>query len=246
MGKAEGGLAGLIRGKVGGNVFYVVNGQQRVRELTPVFNPQTPRQTEIRIINTELSRQWRDDLNQGQRTAWEQRAETLGTKGELLYIKQNFPLLDFGLQRQLTPPPLVFPPELFDLLIFETVENLTLQYPQLAPAIITAQTPFLDIEIAGGFTSVSQELEPPIDPAINTGVNTQALSQGRKHQNSDFRHAAYAQDQAIGASPEPNNIVGIIPDGTIRNIVFRVKRINKFGNATAEKVIEAVITAPAL
>lgn len=245
MAKSESGATGLIRGKVGGWVFYVVNGTQRIRELTPVFNPQSARQMEIRSINTELSRRWRDVLNEGQRTAWRQRAEGSGMRGGLFYIRQNFQLLDFGLPTQDTPPPMVMPPEMTDVVIDTGSPTvLRLFVPALIEGTITSQTPFIDVEIAGGFI----EANPPINENgyYTSSFDTEALSQGRLHQNSDFRHVFYAADLAILAIPAPQDseITAQIPSETIRNVVIRLTRFNKFGNKSGSLIFNAIIPLP--
>ncbi len=227
----------LKRGKLGPDVYYVVNGKQRVRMWVPVFNPQTPRQMEIRSINTELSRYWRDELNQGQRIAWEQRAEVLETRGERLFIKQNFQLLDFGLPIQMTPPPMVMPPELTDLVETPDTERLEVEVPQMTPGTITAQTPFLDVEVAGGFTSAAI-----IDNSFyHAEMLTEALSQGRKHLNSDFRHVFYLADKPITEPVEISLIQGNTPDSTIRNVVFRIRRFNKYGHSSGVLIFNKIV-----
>lgn len=240
MAKAEGGASGLIRGKIGGYVYYVVNGTQRIRELTPVHNPQTARQMEIRSINTELSRAWRDDLNQGQRKAWSQRAAHQNTKGSLLFIKQNFVLLDFGLSKQETPPPMIMPPELTDLYVDPSppADTLEIKIPQLAPAIISAQTPFIDFEIAGGFITATLSE----NGAFTVELNTQALSQGRVHQKSDFRHAIYAQDKEVSEPPVISEIITEVPSEAVRNVVLRIRRYNKYGNYSQALIFDHIIT----
>lgn len=240
MAKSTAAGAGLISGKVGGWVFYVINGEQRIRELTPVTNPQTARQMEIRSINTELSRAWRDVLNEGQRTAWRQRAAGLNTKGGLLFIKQNFVLLDFGLPKQITPPPMVMPPELTDIIVEPDTTLLYLKIPQMTPGTITAQTPFYDVEIAGGFISVQLDTEGDI---VEAEINTEALSQGRVHQNSDFRHVVYMQDKPLLEPPSDSEILVCVPAEAVRNVVLRIRRYNKYGNYSQALIFNRIITS---
>lgn len=245
MAKSEGGGAGLIRGKVGGWVFYVVNGEQRIRELTPVFNPQSARQMEVRSINTELSRFWRDELTEGNRIAWAQRAEGSGMRAGLFFIRQNFQLLDFAMLIQATPPPMTPPPELTDVIInpVPPVEQLSLDVPQLIPGIITAQEPFLDIEVAGGFTQADLGI---VGEHYEASIQSEALSQGRKHQNSDFRHVLYAADLEVSVIPEISKIIVAPPGDTIRNIVIRLTRFNKFGNRSGVRIYNAIVAGPEL
>lgn len=245
MAKAVSGGAGLIRGKVGGWVFYVVNGQQRIRELTPVFNPQSARQMEIRSINTELSRFWRDELTEGQRTAWRQIAEGSGIRGGLFFIKQNFIIVDFGLPIQVTPPPSVMPPELLDLSVAADTTRLMITVPHVSTGVFTSQEPFIDIEVAGGF--LEADYQPPVPPATNyeLSILSQALSEGRLHQESDFRHVIYVEDTEPPAAPGDlsNFLINIPEPPAVRNVVARVTRYNKYGNATVKRIFNKIITA---
>lgn len=252
MAKATGGVVGQIAGTIGGITFQNWRGIQTLREKPTPHNPKTARQMEVRAINTELSRAWRDVLNQGQRIAWNQRATTFSWKtilgktikstGENLFIKQNFQLLDFGLDRQITPPPLVMPPELTDIILEPQAAQLELKVPQIVPGIITAQTPFLDVWIAGAFTSV---LPPaPENGAYVAIINSEALSQGRVHQNSDFRHAFYAADLPITEPPsDPAEIFVNIPGATVRNVVLLIRRYNQFGNYSQSQIFGKIISA---
>lgn len=246
MSSGEGGIIGLQSGKVDGIVLKQREGKQIISKYFIPHNPQTARQMEIRAINTELSRSWRDDLNQGQRNAWSQRAEMIpGIRGETLYIRQNFILLDFGMERQLTPPPMVMPPELFDLTVSAITTSLQITVPHIVGGIITAQAPFIDIEIAGGF--LSADYQPPVDPATNyeLGIATQALSQGRVHQMSDWKHVIYVEDTEPPAAPGDLSIITInIPEPpAVRNVVAKITRYNQYGHASGERIFNKIITS---
>lgn len=252
MAKASGGVVGQVAGTIGGITYQNWRGIQTLREKPTPHNPKTARQTEVRAINTELSRFWRDGLNQGQRTAWNQRAKTFSWKtilgkdikstGENLFIKQNFQLLDFGLSMQTTPPPMVMPPELVGLQLEPETEALTILAQQLAPAVITTQTPFLDIWVAGGFTSV----EFAENDVYDITIETQAISQGRVHQVSDFKHAIYIADKPTTEPPAVSEILTILyGSGAVRNVVLLIRRYNKYGNYSQSMIYQKIITAPA-
>ncbi len=209
----------------------------------------TPRQIFINALMTSLSQAWRDVLTQGLRTAWNQRAknfpwvDVFGNErkmtGENLYIKQNMVLLDHGLARQDTPVPETIPPELTDLTVTVEPSQLVVNVPQLDSAIITAQTPFLDIFVAGGFLDVTVNIP---EVFVEVDINTLALPQGRVDQKSDFRHAAYADDKEEGLPPEVGTISVRPPALQTRNVTIVVRRYNKFGNFTAPVKFSIIVT----
>ncbi len=208
----------------------------------------TPRQTVINLLMATLSIAWRDELNKGQRTAWNQRAknfpwvDVFGNErkmtGENLYIKQNMVLLDHSLVRQDNPVPETVPPELLDLGFDSSGTVLTITIPQLSDAIVLSQTPFIDIFVANGFTSIDVSGLP--EEVI---IDTLALPAGRTYQKSDFRHAVYYDntDTTLGVE----GVIQVqIPAGQTRNTVVHLRRYNKFGNFTAPLIFEDVITRP--
>jgi hypothetical protein len=251
MAKASGGVAGQIAGTIGGMTYQNWRGIQTIREKPTPHNPKTARQMEVRGINTELSRFWRDGLNQGQRTAWNQKAKTFSWKtilgkdikstGENLFIKQNFQLLDFGLPKQETPPPEVMPPELVDVNLDQYDEFGTISVPQLIEGMITAQTPFLDVWFAGGFLTATI-----VDGTeYEATIGTQAISQGRVHQDSDFKHVFYLADKPVIVTPADSIINFSGPAGTIKNFVLLIRRYNKYGNYSQAKIIQVIGDTPA-
>lgn len=220
------------------------------KKPTP-HNPMTPRQTDVRIITAQIAEAWREELNQGQRTAWNQRAKNYPWKdvfgreiamtGLNLYVKLNFPLIDFGLPKNIEPPPMTEPPELDDVILDPDINTMFLAVPQITPAIQTAQAPFIDLKIAGGwFVANISEQTPNFYLAE---LNTEALPQGRVHQKADFVHALYLADTIPAEPPgEPNNIAIAVPFGATRNVTVSLKRFNKFGNFSTERIFSKIIT----
>jgi len=237
-----------ISGTIGGTTFQNWRGILVARSKPTPTNVMTPRQTVIRALMTLVSRAWRDELTKGLRTAWNQRAKNypwldvfgreVKMSGENLYIKQNMVLLDHGLTRQDTPVPDVVPPELTDLSVKDTSGKLELKYDGLPAAVITAQAPFLDVSVAGGFLTAQVDVS-----TINESyASTLALPAGRKHQKSDFRHVFYISDLPAVEPPEPSTIAVAPPTEQIRNVVISVRRYNKYGNFTAPMLLEAIVT----
>lgn len=238
-----------ISGTIGGTTFQKWRGLLIARGKPTPHNPSTPRQTRIRSIVSTISKAWRDVLNQGQRTAWNQFAEvfpwydvfgrSMSLRGISLFLKINTVLLDHLKPMQIEPPPAVEPPEISDLVIETPISNLSITVPQVVSGIVTAQEPFLDIAVAGGFTALDDAPDVPF--AVN--INSQALPQGRKHQKSDFRHVAFVDDQAETLPPEiGGQIVVTIPVGYTRNIVVRIQRYNKHGRYSVPRIFEAIIS----
>ena len=250
MAKILPGLAvSKMSGTVAGTTYQNWRGILVARSKPTPTKVQTSRQTFIRSVMTLLSRAWRDELNQGLRTAWNQRAKnfpwldvfgnSVSMTGENLYIKQNMVLIDHSLPRQDTPVPDVMPPELLDLSIDPDPEQLGIDVPQLSSAVMTAQGPFLDIWVAGGFlTSVVEDG----DPFVNAVISSLALPPGRTDQKSDFRHAAYANDKLLTEPAEPGKIVVTPPSAQIKNVTVIVRRYNKYGNFTAPRKFSAIAT----
>lgn len=242
-----GPLASKISGTIAGTTFQNWRGLLVARMKSTPTNVNSPRQTVIRAIMTLLSRAWRDDLTAGLRVAWNQRAaafpwlDVFGNErkmtGENLYIKQNMVLLDHFRLRQDTPVPNVVPSELVDMVISSTEERLILSYNQLSAGEITSQEPFLDIRVAGGFTTVDID----VGVSVLTEIGSQCLPQGRKHQTSDFRHCAYSDDVVLSDPVELNSVAVAPPDGTVRNVVIVVQRFNKFGNFTQPRLFNAIV-----
>jgi len=250
MAKILPGLAvSKMSGTVAGTTYQNWRGILVARSKPTPTNVATPRQLVVRMLMSLLSRAWRDELNQGLRTAWNQRAKnfpwldvfgnTISMTGENLYIKQNMVLLDHSLPRQDTPVPDVMPPELTDLTIEPEVEQLSINVPQLSASIMTSQVPFLDIWVAGGFlTSVVEDT----DPFVNAVISSQALPPGSIDSKSDYRHAAYANDKLLTEPAEEGLIVVTPPAGHTKNIAVIVRRYNKYGNFSAPRKFSAIIT----
>lgn len=240
-----------ISGTIGGTTFQNWRGILVARSKPTPTNVNTPRQTIIRSLMTLLSRAWRDELTKGLRTAWNQHAKTfpwldvfgreVKMSGENLYIKQNMVLLDHGLTRVDQPAPGIVPPELIDAVFVLHPEGFQISVPELPSAIVTAQTPFLDIWIAGGYESATYDAGPPVD----VNIVGYGLPAGRKHQKSDFRHAVYATEIEEQITPDVQNIgVGLPPPvGVTRNMVVSIRRYNKFGNFSAPRIFEGIITS---
>ena len=244
MAKILPGLAvNKISGTIAGTTFQNWRGMLIARKKPTPTNVMSPRQTVIRSVMTLLSRAWRDELNVGLRKAWNQRAKTypwldvfgneVKMSGENLYIKQNFVLLDNGLTRQDTPVPDIVPAELGALETTLSPGEMSVEIPGFEAGYITAQSPFIDVKVAGGFL----EVEPYAPP--DAVVRTQALPAGRKHQKSDFRHAVYVPDIDIITEPHISLHIAI-PTGEIRNVVVIIQRYNKYGNFTAPVLVEGI------
>ena len=244
-----------VSGTFGGATFQKWRSLNIVRGKPVPSNPMTARQTRIRSIVSTISRAWRDVLTAGQRIAWEQFAEifpwfdvfgkSMSLRGISLFLKINTVLLDHDRPMQITPPPDVVPPELTGLTVIPSIPALGMSIPQLNPGLITSQAPFLDIWVAGGFTSAS------VDDAerIIVEINSQALPQGRKAQKSDFRHIVYADDNPEPVPPEVPEAGEILvnpPAGDTRNVVVRIQRYNKYGRYSVPVVLQGIITVPAV
>lgn len=217
------------------------------KKPTP-HNPMTPRQTDVRIITAQIAEAWREELVQGQRIAWNQRAKNypwtdvfgreIRMTGLNLFVKLNFPLVDFGLPKQITPPPTTEPPELDDLTVVVEPGQLYITVPQLTDATVTAQTPFLDIQVAGGFLSANLTE----NALFAANIQSQALPAGRVHQEADFKHVLYAADKPIVLTPDQSEIFVFVPAEARRNVVVRIKRFNKYGNFSTERILEGIVT----
>jgi len=249
MAKILPGLAvSKMSGTVAGTTYQNWRGILVARSKPTPTNVNTPRQSVVRALMTLLSRAWRDELNQGLRTAWNQRAKSfpwldvfgnsVSMTGENLYIKQNMVLLDHSLARQDTPVSEVMPRELTDIVdTSEGEPELSLVIPGSAAGEITAQAPFIDIWIAGGFLAIQEAALPNDLP-----ISTLALPSGRKQQKSDFRHAFYLTAPDIVTTPETTLRVSP-PSGHTRNVAVVVRRYNKYGNFSAPRIFNHVLTA---
>lgn len=216
------------------------------KKPTP-HNPQTPRQTDVRIITAQIAEAWREELNQGQRTAWNQRAKTypwtdsfgreIRMTGLNLFVKQNFPLVDFGKDKQSLPPPMTEPPELADATVVAETGQLYITVWTLDPAIVTAQEPFLDIRVAGGFTQATMNE----NALFNAVIQSQALPQGRLHQKADFKHAGYVSDVPTVITPDQSEIFVHIPADTVKNVVVQIRRYNKYGNFSTTRTFQSIV-----
>jgi len=233
-----------MSGTVAGTTYQNWRGILVARSKPTPTNVNTPRQSVIRMLMKSLAQAWRDELNQGLRTAWNQRAKnfpwldvfgnSVSMTGENLYIKQNMVLLDHSLARQDTPVPDTVPPELLGVTATLEEDFYIITIPKLPDAVVASQAPFIDVSIAGGFLSLS------IDPLISVGIVTQALSPGRTHQKSDFRHCAYL-DSMPESSVETEQAVTVIkPALQPKNIVVSIRRYNKYGNFTAPLLLSVI------
>jgi len=241
-----GAAVAKMSGTIAGTTYQNWRGILVARSKPTPTNVNTPRQSLIRSLMTTLSRAWRDELNQGLRTAWNQRAKnfpwldvfgnSVSMTGENLYIKQNLVLLDHSLARVDTPVPDTMPPELDYITEDGDATNIHFDITQLPDAIVAAQTPFLDVKIAGGFLNIDDSGAP-----LEVLVDSQALPAGRKHQKSDFRHAFYLNNLGV-ASVDPQVMQFTAPLGHTRNMVVIVQGFNKYGNFTAPRLFEKVIT----
>jgi len=241
-----------MSGTIAGTTYQNWRGILVARSKPTPTNVNSPRQSVVRALMTILSRAWRDELNQGLRTAWNQRAKnypwldvfgnTFPMTGENLYIKQNMVLLDHFLPRQDTPVPDQVPSAITSMNIIGTEDLLTVQYDQLAPAEVSAQLPFIDISIAGAFLEANVTFS--VDKNV-TYIRTNGLTPGRVHQKSDFRHAVYADDTPVSEPVAKNEISverAILSD---RNIVLSLRRFNKYGNFSAPVLLQNIVTEPA-
>jgi len=244
-----GPLASKISGTIGGTTFGNYRGMIVARTKPVPTKTLTARQMFINSLMTLLSRAWRDELNQGLRTAWNQRAKNFpwvdifGNErkmtGENLYIKQNMVLLDHLRPRVDSPVASVEPPELHDLHIAELADNLQIGSDGLAAGTVASQAPFLDIWIAGGF--LTSAVTPGISD-VTVEVETLGLPQGRKAQKSDYRHVAYADEWDLVEPVTPSNIViQGSPADTALNISVIIRRYNKYGNFSAPLLFQGIL-----
>ncbi|HUV72313.1 MAG TPA: hypothetical protein VMW25_04835, partial [Clostridia bacterium] len=164
MAKILPGLAvSKMSGTIAGTTYQNWRGMLIARSKPTPTNVNTPRQSFIRMLMKSLSQAWRDELNQGLRTAWNQRAKnfpwldvfgnSVSMTGENLYIKQNMILLDRSLARQDTPVPETVPPELLGVTATLEEDFYIITIPKLPDAVVASQAPFIDVSIAGGFLS---------------------------------------------------------------------------------------------
>lgn len=239
-----------ISGTIGGTTFQKWRGLLIARGKPTPHNPSTARQTRIRSIVSTISRAWRDVLTAGQRTAWNQFAEvfpwydvfgrSMSLRGISLFLKINTVLLDHNRPMQIEPPPAVEPPELTGITIDVTPSALSLEVSQLVEGIITAQEPFIDVWVAGGFTAYETSLDPG---KYEMEVHSQCLPQGRKHQKSDFRHVSYIDDMAIMTPPETPSLLHLLPpEFHVKNCVMRIQRYNKNGRYSVPVIYEGIRT----
>lgn len=238
-----------ISGTIGGTTHQKWRSIDVIRKKPTPHNPQTPRQTRIRAIVSTVSRAWRDVLNQGQRIAWEQHAEqfpwfdvfgkALMLRGINLFLKVNTVLLDHNKPMRIVPPPAVVPPELTDVVVTDEPAELFLQIPQLVAGIVTAQEPFVDVWIAGGFTSIVEAGSPEI---YEVTVQSTCLPAGRTAQKSDYRHGVYLDDTPILVTPDVNSLFVLPPGDTTKNVSVRLQRYNQFGNYSVPVVFSGVRT----
>lgn len=239
-----------ISGTIGGTTFQKWRGLLIARGKPTPSNPMTERQTRIRSIVSTISRAWRDILTPGQRTAWDQHAEvfpwydvfgrSMSLRGISLFLKMNTVLLDHEKLMQITPPPAVVPPELSYITVGEEEAYLDILIPHLIPGIITAQEPFIDVWVAGGFTSVNLV---ETEAQVGIDIKSLCLSAGRKHQRSDFRHTGYMDDRPELDPPQTNSIGLEPPAGHTRNCVVRLQRYNKYGQYSVPIILEGIRTA---
>lgn len=238
-----------ISGTIGGTTFQKWRGLLIARGKPTPHNPMTERQTRIRSIVSTISRAWRDVLNAGQRIAWKQHAEnfpwfdvfgrSISLTGISLFLKINTVLLDHDLVMQVNPPPAVEPPELTGIVYTTEPGTMAMEFPQLAPGIITAQEPFIDVWVAGGYTSFANTSTPE---AFALAIQSLCLPQGRTHQKSDFRHVDYVNDVPVSEPPGVSAITTSIPDSYVRNVVVRVQRYNKYGRYSVPVIYDSIVT----
>lgn len=245
-----------ISGTIGGTTFQNWRGMIIARGKPTPSNPNTPRQSKIRSIITELAQRWRNVLTEGLRTAWNQYADRypwidvfgreIRLSGINLYIKVNTVLYDHKAIFQDTPPPEgLQPPELADAEGVVSQEDYIIRINNLPQAIITDQEPFIDIWVAGGSTRV--EYENPSPDNFRVAVYSQCLPQGRTPQKSDYRHVYYVDDMVYNeANPEKSVIEISPPDGTTKKVAVILRRYNKFGNFSAPRVFEGVVSGAPL
>ena len=244
-----GAAVAKMSGTIAGTTYQNWRGMLIARSKPTPTNVMTPRQTFIRSLMTLLSRAWRDELTAGLRVAWNQRAKNypwldvfgreLRMSGENLYIKQNMVLLDHGLTRVDQPVPDIVPDELVDATVEALpASELVVKIPGKTAGMITAQTPFVKIDVAGGFLSVDDSAVPE-----ELVIQSLALPAGRKHQKADFRLTYYLNDVDVVVDERTLFRVGIPVEQT-RNIVVIIQRYNKHGNFSAPRLIEGIRTNP--
>jgi len=236
-----GPLAAKISGTIGGTTYGNWRGMIVARTKPVPSKDLTIRQMRINALMSILSIAWRDELNQGLRTAWNQMSknypwtDVFGNQrkmtGENLYIKQNMILLDFGLSRNDQPQPETVPPDCDDIIVNDSIIDMTLTIEPLADAIVTSQTPFVNIMVAGGFLSIDVG-----GGGDSINIDTVGLPPGRIAGKSDFRHVYYvpAQQTTLGSPVEV--VIRSFP-GVAKNITAIVQRYNKYGNFSAPRKI---------
>lgn len=100
-------IVGDARGSVGGSTYARNHYGAYVRNRTTPINPQSARQTAIRVIMQQLTAKWRDILTEAQRTAWRLYGDNttwLNSLGEQTtlpgfnhYLRSNLALANAGL-----------------------------------------------------------------------------------------------------------------------------------------------------
>lgn len=101
-------------GRVGGLIFSHNAGGPYIRAAGTVTNPNTPQQTAVRDILSQLTSLWVSTLTQGQRDAWALYAENVSLTNRLgkpinvaglnQYIRSNVPIIQSGFARQDAAP----------------------------------------------------------------------------------------------------------------------------------------------
>jgi len=240
-----------LSGTVGGTTYQNYRGMIVARTKPVPKKTLTARQMFINSLMSLIARAWRDELNQGLRKAWNQRAKNypwvdvfgreVKMTGENLYIKQNMVLLDHNLARQDTPAPNVIPPEVADWTIASSDDIFELVSPGLPEGTVAEQAPFLDIWVAGGFLTKNLNIQPD---HFDFQCETLGLPPGRIAGKSDYRHVEYADEfDTIPVTPVNSNFtIEPIPQEP-KNISIILRRYNKYGNFSAPLLLSAVLEA---
>lgn len=246
-----------VSGAWNGLTFYNY-GDLTVARQTPIpSQPNTDRQLEVRSNLTILSRVWSTDLNDGQRTAWQNFAKDFVwtdlwgrefvLKGIALFTKFNFPLIDSGRTLQLNPPPSIYPSEI----AINNIENadgiVEVIITSATLGEITAQDTFLDVWIT--VDSNVNTIEPP--PSVSATIWGNYKPQGVNPVKSDFRHRWYPTETPGAVPPEVEDIFISFKDfeGNDFTVPTRIalilRRYNKYGRySTAQRISLVSTVAP--
>jgi len=251
-----GGIVSKASGKFVNMVFSVWRGLPVVREFVAPSQPNSPRQLAVRTIFTEISHYWANTLTEGLRKAWDNFVfrwtdlwgDEISLTGLNLFQKFNFILRDNGRDFQTTTPPPITPSEISH---FEDEGEWLNGSPTtiinpIATSEINGQNPFIDLWIAGDFSSVTVDDTSPNGTSITIWGHN-GMPQGVNPVKSDFRHCIYIKELAQHDDPTKSKIISISADEFElypRRFAKILRRYNKHGNYSAAVKSSRICYAP--